>query len=111
MIFYAVQWHRAPLPPHEDEGDLEWTTWAGHDDYLDEDEANEAVKEFDAAFDGAYLHRVLARRVDGPSVARARGASVAATEPSAADSPAATLAVPAHSRDRLPRRARGPFSS
>ena len=76
MIVYAVQWHSAPLPPHADENDLDWTTWPGHDDYFDEGEANEAAREFDAAFDGAYLHRVVARRVDGPSVARARASGV-----------------------------------
>lgn len=81
MILYAVQWHRAPLPPHADEGDLEWTTWAGHDDYLDEGEADEAASEFDAAFDGAYVHRVLARRVDGPSVASTRSGAAPAQAP------------------------------
>jgi hypothetical protein len=81
MIVYAVQWHSAPLPPHADENDLTWTTWRGHDDYLDEREADEAAREFDAAFDGAYVHRVVARRVDGPSVVRARsGSSVEATQ-------------------------------
>jgi hypothetical protein len=105
MILYAVQWHSAPLPPHEDEGDLEWTTWAGHDDYLDEDEANEAAREFDAAVDGAYLHRVLARRVDGPSVARTTGHAVVATRPSSAEEPAATRWVSgADSRGGAPRR-------
>jgi hypothetical protein len=79
MIVYAVQWHSAPLPPHEDLADLNWTTWPGHDDYSDEREADEAAREFDAAFDGAYVHRVVARRVNGPSVARARGAHVVAT--------------------------------
>jgi len=74
MIVYAVQWHSAPLPPHEDLEDLAWTTWRGHDDYVDEHEAEEAAREFDAAFDGAYLHRVVARRVEGPGVARARRA-------------------------------------
>jgi len=78
MILYAVQWHRAPLPPHVDEGDLDWTTWAGHDDYFDEGEAYAAAREFDAAFDGAYVHRVVARRADGPSVARMRGDAVTA---------------------------------
>jgi hypothetical protein len=85
MIVYAVQWHRAPLPPHADEEDLEWTTWPGHDDYQDEGEANGAAREFDAAFDGAYVHRVVARRVAGPGVARARGAGVAATTASSVD--------------------------
>ena len=87
MILYAVQWHRAPLPPHADEGDLEWTTWPGHDDYVDEAEATEAASEFDAAFDGAYVHRVLARRVDGPGVAStrsdaARASTASGTAPS-----------------------------
>jgi hypothetical protein len=81
MIVYEVQWHSAPLPPHADESDVTWTTWPGHDDYLDEREAYEAAREFDAAFDGAYVHRVVGRRVDGPSVARARSAgSVEATK-------------------------------
>jgi hypothetical protein len=71
MIVYAVQWHRAPLPPHDDEEDLDWTTWPGHDDYRDEGEADAAAREFDAAFDGACMHRVVARHVAGPSVARA----------------------------------------
>ncbi len=79
MILYAVQWHSLPLPPHADEGDLDWTTWPGHDDYLDELEADEAAREFDAAFDGAYVHRVLARRVDGPSVASTRGSGIVVT--------------------------------
>ncbi len=87
MILYAVQWHSAPLPPHVDEGDLDWTTWRGHDDYSNEAEANDAAQEFDEAFDGAYVHRVVARRVAGPSVARARGSSVVATRPSAVDAP------------------------
>lgn len=76
MILYAVQWHSLPLPPHADEEDLAWTTWSGHDDYLDESEAREAAREFDAAFDGAYVHRVVARRVEGPTVARTRGVGV-----------------------------------
>ena len=76
MILYAVQWHSAPLPPHADEEDLGWTTWRGHDDYLDEAEAEEAVREFDAAFDGAYVHRVVARHVDSPSVAKTRATSI-----------------------------------
>ena len=76
MILYAVQWHSAPLPPHADENDLDWTTWRGHDDYVSEQDAEEAAREFDAAFDGAYMHRVVARRVEGPSVARARGSDV-----------------------------------
>ena len=63
MILYAVQWHSAPLPPHADENDLDWTTWRGHDDYVVEEEAEEAAREFDAAFDGAYVHRVVARRL------------------------------------------------
>jgi hypothetical protein len=78
MILYAVQWHSLPLPPHADEGDLEWTTWQGHDDYLDEREADEAAREFDAAFDGAYVHRVVARRVSGPGVASTRDTRAAA---------------------------------
>lgn len=88
MILYAVQWHRAPLPPHADEGDLDWATWAGHDDYLDEAEAAAAAEEFDAAFDGAYVHRVMAREVDGPSVARARVSGVVAAPHSADDASA-----------------------
>ena len=96
MILYAVQWHRTPVPPHEDENDLDWATWSGHGDYLDEGEANEAAREFDAAFDGAYVHRVVARSVDGPSLARTRGA--VATKPSAVDAPSAP-------RSRVPRRA------
>jgi hypothetical protein len=100
MILYAVQWHRAPVPPHEDENDLDWATWPGHDDYLDEGEANEAAREFDDAFDGAYVHRVVARRVDGPSVARTRGAPVGATSASSVDGKAAELR-----RSRAPRRA------
>jgi hypothetical protein len=102
MILYAVQWHSAPLPPHADVGDLDWRTWPGHDDYLDEKEADEAAREFDAAFDGAYVHRVVARRVDGPSVARARGAGIAATRQNAPDDSEATVAHPrgrAHLRD------------
>jgi len=85
MIVYAVQWHGAPLPPHADEEDLDWTTWPGHDDYPDEGEANGAAREFDAAFDGAYVHRVVARRVDGPGVARTPGAGVTATTASSVD--------------------------
>ena len=76
MILYAVQWHSAPLPPHADENDLDWTTWRGHDDYAAEQDAEEAAREFDAAFDGAYVHRVVARQVEGPSVARARHSDV-----------------------------------
>lgn len=79
MILYAVQWHGAPLPPHADENDLAWTTWPGHDDYLDEHEADAAAREFDAAFDGAYVHRVVERRVEGPGVARTRSGVVGAT--------------------------------
>jgi hypothetical protein len=86
MIVYAVQWHSAPLPPHADEGDLDWTIWPGHDDYLDEAEADEAAREFDAAFDGAYVHRVVSRRVDGPSVASTRDAVVATRQRAAGDS-------------------------
>jgi hypothetical protein len=85
MIVYAVQWHTAPLPPHADEEDLDWTTWPGHDDYVDEGEAHGAAREFDAAFDGAYVHRVVTRRVAGPSVARARDAGVAATNAAPGD--------------------------
>lgn len=103
MIVYAVQWHRAPLPPHADEDDLAWTTWPGHDDYRDEGEANGAAREFDAAFDGAYVHRVVARRVAGPGVARARGASAAATTATSVDdSPTVLIADP---EDRARRRA------
>jgi hypothetical protein len=79
MIIYAVQWHSSPLPPHEDPEDLNWTTWPGHDDYLDEREADEAAREFDAAFDGAYVHRVVRRRVTGPSVARTSADNVVPT--------------------------------
>jgi hypothetical protein len=78
MILYAVQWHSAPLPPHADENDLDWTTWTGHDDYVAQQDAEEAAREFDAAFDGAYVHRVVARRVEGPSVVGTRGAAAAA---------------------------------
>jgi hypothetical protein len=85
MIVYAVQWHSAPLPPHADEEDLDWTTWPGHDDYQDEGEAHGAAREFDAAFDGAYVHRVVARRVAGPGVASTRGAGVAATTANSVD--------------------------
>jgi hypothetical protein len=85
MIVYAVQWHKTPLPSHADEEDLAWTTWPGHDDYSDEGEANGAAREFDAAFDGAYVHRVVARRVAGPGVARTRGGGVAATTASSVD--------------------------
>jgi hypothetical protein len=102
MIVYAIQWHGAPLPPHEDVEDLNWTTWPGHDDYSDESEADEAAREFDAAFDGAYAHRVVARRVDGPGVARTRGAPVAATGQPTVDNSKAILADP---RGRAPRRA------
>jgi hypothetical protein len=73
------------LPPHADEEDLDWTTWPGHDDYQDEGEANGAAREFDAAFDGAYVHRVVARRVAGPGVARTRGAGVTAPTASSVD--------------------------
>jgi hypothetical protein len=85
MILYAVQWHSAPLPPHADENDLDWTTWRGHDDYVAEQEAEEAAREFDAAFDGAYVHRVIARRVEGPSVARTRSSEVVARTQRAAE--------------------------
>lgn len=78
MILYVVQWHRAPLPQQVDEGDLDWTTWPGHDDYTDEGVANAAAREFDAAFDGAYVHRVVARKLAGPGITRARAASVVA---------------------------------
>jgi hypothetical protein len=78
MILYAVQWHRAPLPPHDHEGDLDWTICPGHDDYFDETEAYEAAREFDAAFDYAYVHRVIPLHVESPGVARTRGASSAA---------------------------------
>jgi hypothetical protein len=100
MIIYAVQWHSLPLPPHEDEEDLGWTTWPGHDDYLDEREADEAAREFDAAFDNAYVHRVVARRVTGPSVASTRADSGVATTQSAVDDSKATLAP---ARGRAPR--------
>ncbi|HTV19885.1 MAG TPA: hypothetical protein VMG12_14470 [Polyangiaceae bacterium] len=96
MILYAVQWHSMPLPPHADENDLDWTTWRGHDDYLDAGEADAAAREFDAAFDGAYIHRVVARRVDSPSVARARPPAQATRSESIAPSAQA------------PRRARRP---
>lgn len=33
---------------------------------------NAAALEFDSAFDGAYVHRVVARRLDGPSVVGTR---------------------------------------
>lgn len=85
MIVYAVQWHRTPLPPHADESDLDWSTYPGHDDYADEGEANAAVLEFDAAFDGAYVHRVVARRVARPGVASTRGADVPAASVSPVD--------------------------
>jgi hypothetical protein len=93
MILYAIQWHRMPLPPHEDEADLDWATWPGHDDYWDEAEAYEAAREFDAAFDGAYVHRVVARRADGPSVASTRGAAARPALASAADDAEAALSV------------------
>lgn len=103
MIVYAVQWHSAPLPPHADEEDLDWTTWPGHDDYQDEGEAHGAAREFDAAFDGAYVHRVVARRVAGPSVARTRAAgAVATTASSVDDCPTVPIAEPG---DRARRRA------
>jgi hypothetical protein len=102
MILYAVQWHSAPLPSHEDVEDLAWTTWPGHDDYTDEGEADEAAREFDAAFDGAYVHRVAARRVDGPSVARTRGPRVVNARPNPMAS--SETAVP-HLEGRAPRRA------
>ena len=92
MILYAVQWHRAPVPPHQDENDLDWATWSGHDDYLDEQEANEAAREFDEAFDGAYVHRVVARRVDGPTVAKT--SRVSATRPSSVAASTGTLDAP-----------------
>jgi hypothetical protein len=91
MILYAIQWHSAPLPPYVDEGDLDWTTWPGHEDYRDEGEANEAAREFDAAFDGACVHRVVARRVAGPTVARARAASVVETGQTSGDNSNAAL--------------------
>jgi hypothetical protein len=97
MILYAVQWHSAPLPPHVDENDLEWTTWRGHDDYVVEEEAQEAAREFDAAFDGAYVHRVVARRVEGPSVARARRSEVVAKGQTASNDAEAS-AAPARGR-------------
>jgi hypothetical protein len=90
MILYAVEWHSAPLPQDVDEGDLDWTTWPGHDNYTDEDEANEAAREFDAAFDGACVHRVVARRVASPGLARTRASSVVATRAtSSPDDPSA----------------------
>ena len=89
MIVYAVQWHSLPLPPHADEEDLAWTTWPGHEDYLDEGEADEAAREFDAAFDGAYIHRVTARHVSGPSVVRTRGLEVPPAKTALDDPPAA----------------------
>jgi hypothetical protein len=96
MFVYAVQWHSAPLPPHEDEDDLDWATWPGHDDYLDDGEAHAAAKEFDAAFDGAYVHRVVARQLEAPGVASTRGASVVATGSTSSGPATATpLAHPA----------------
>lgn len=92
MIFYAVQWHSTPLPPHADENDLDWTTWTGHDDYLDEQEADEAAREFDAAFDGAYVHRVVPRHVEGPSVARTVGEARTSVDDSKAVTPARSAA-------------------
>lgn len=89
MILYAVQWHRLPLPPHADENDLDWTTWTGHDDYVDEQEAEEAALEFDAAFDGAYVHRVVARRAEGPGVARAGSAAHSSEQSTQGDGQAA----------------------
>jgi len=94
MILYAVQWHSAPLPPHADENDLDWATWRGHDDYVAEQEAEEAAREFDAAFDGAYVHRVVARRVEGPSVARARSSDVVARTQGSVEQAEAPLARP-----------------
>jgi hypothetical protein len=94
MIVYAVQWHGAPLPPHVDENDLDWTTWPGHDDYADEAEAEEAAREFDAAFDGAYVHRVIARRVDGPGVASTRRAEGVSAEGVSADVVSAAVVPP-----------------
>lgn len=94
MILYAVQWHSAPLPPHADENDLDWTTWRGHDDYVAEQEAEEAAREFDAAFDGAYVHRVVARRAEGPSVARTRSSDVVARTQGSDEQAEAPLAQP-----------------
>ena len=92
MILYAVQWHSAPLPPHADENDLDWTTWTGHDDYVDERDADEVAREFDAAFDGAYVHRVVARRVEGPAVVRA--GAVEAAEVRGSEGPALATSCP-----------------
>jgi hypothetical protein len=102
MIVYAVQWHRAPLPSHVDEGDLDWMTWLGHDDYSEEAEANDAAREFDAAFDGAYVHRVVARRLPGPSVASTRNADVLATSRRSVDNSRSALTVHPRSRVRRP---------
>jgi hypothetical protein len=98
MIVYAVQWHRAPLPPHDDEEDLDWTTWPGHDDYRDEGEANAAAREFDAAFDGSCVHRVVAQHVDGPGVARAGRAAGLSTPAEAAWAQSSSAQHPGRTR-------------
>lgn len=80
MIVYAIQFTRAPLPQGVDEGDLSWEFINDAPD-ADEAAADEYARELDAAFDGAYLHRVVALEVDDearPGLVKVAAAAVAA---------------------------------
>lgn len=68
VTLYAIQFVRTPVSLHEDVGveDLDWETVRGHAEYTDWTVANDTAAEFDAAFDGAYAHRVVELTVVKP---------------------------------------------
>lgn len=70
MIRYALQFTRGPLPAGVDENDLDWTDVNGHQDYTSWSVADDARKEFDAAFEFGYVHRVEEREVDAPELVK-----------------------------------------
>lgn len=57
---YAVEYlAAAPWRGQLDLDDLPWQRINGHDDYATPGDAAAAADEFDAAFDGEYVHRVV----------------------------------------------------
>jgi hypothetical protein len=74
MILYSLQFTRGPLSRGADENDLDWTDVIGHQDYLSWSEADDACREFDAAFEYGHIHRIIETEVDAPELAKAAAA-------------------------------------
>jgi len=70
MILYALEFTRGPLSRGADENDLDWTPVAGHQDYLSWSEADDACREFNAAFEYGYIHRIVEIECDAPALAK-----------------------------------------